>query len=392
MARQPKPWYWKARKAWFVTIDGRRHNLGREKKAAHTRFHELMREPVKRTVPSESVVAIADRFLEWVHKHRSPHTYEWYRHRLERFARKYPNLLVRDLRPFHVQEWVDDYSELSQTTKRNYMRTVKRCLKWALQQGYVCENPVEHLEVPSAERKETMITQQDYEALLKHCPDESFKDLVVTTWETGCRPQESLRVEARHVDVANSRWVFPQQESKGKKAPRIVYLSDVALEITKRRMAQFPNGPLFRNTRGQAWTKDSSNCAVDRVRNRMGKEEMKLRGVTITERQIKAFIPTLQQTCVSQGIERPKSASQLKSEAKRKLIARCIVELVPRYSLYSLRHAWATRALQMGLDGLTVAVLMGHSDPSTLARVYQHLSHNPAHLLHQARKAAGKQS
>ncbi|APZ93434.1 tyrosine-type recombinase/integrase [Fuerstiella marisgermanici] len=389
MARQPKPWYWTARKAWFVTIDGKRHTLGREKKAAHLRFHELMRKPIKRTVPCESVVAIADRFLEWVHKHRSPHTYEWYRHRLERFARKHPSLLIRDLRPFHVQEWVDDYPELKQTTKRNYMRTVKRCMKWALQQGYVSENPVEHLEVPGAERNETLITLHDFEALLSHCPDENFKDLVITTWETGCRPQESLRVEARHVDLANSRWLFPQQESKGKKAPRIVYLSEVALEITKRRMAEYPTGPLFRNSRGNAWTKDSANCAVDRVRTRMGKGEMQRRGITITADQIATFIPKLKQSRVVKGVELPKSHSQLRSEAKRKLNAECIVDLVPRYSLYKLRHAWATRALQSGLDGLTVAVLMGHSDPSTLARVYQHLSHDPTHLLNQARKAAG---
>jgi hypothetical protein len=28
---------------------------------------------------------------------------------------------------------------------------------------------------------------------------------------------------------------------------------------------------------------------------------------------------------------------------------------------------------------LTVAILMGHNDPSTLSRVYQHFAHNPEH-------------
>ncbi|MFN8707329.1 MAG: tyrosine-type recombinase/integrase, partial [Planctomyces sp.] len=58
------------------------------------------------------------------------------------------------------------------------------------------------------------------------------------------------------------------------------------------------------------------------------------------------------------------------------------------YCLYSLRHSFATIALQSGLDGLTVAILLGHRDPSMLAKVYQHLSHNPDHLLRQVRKAA----
>jgi integrase len=121
----------------------------------------------------------------------------------------------------------------------------------------------------------------------------------------------------------------------------------------------------------------------------MGKAEMKRRGLTITDEKIARFIPSLKSTCVVRGVETKKSEAQLRSEAKRKLTAQCIVDLVPRYSLYTLRHAWATRALQTGLDGLTVAVLMGHSDPSTLARVYQHLSHDPTHLLNQARRAAG---
>ncbi len=63
-------------------------------------------------------------------------------------------------------------------------------------------------------------------------------------------------------------------------------------------------------------------------------------------------------------------------------------QLAPKYSLYVLRHSWATNALKKGVDALTVAILMGHEDPSTLAKVYQHLSLNPEHLLEQARRAA----
>ena len=42
-----------------------------------------------------------------------------------------------------------------------------------------------------------------------------------------------------------------------------------------------------------------------------------------------------------------------------------------------------------GVDAITVSVLMGHRDPSTLAKVYQHLGHNPEYLLEQTKKATG---
>ena len=64
------------------------------------------------------------------------------------------------------------------------------------------------------------------------------------TYRTGCRPQESLRVEARHVDLANCRWVFSETEEKNRRLYRVVYLSDEALSVTKRLMLRYPEGKL----------------------------------------------------------------------------------------------------------------------------------------------------
>lgn len=58
-----------------------------------------------------------------------------------------------------------------------------------------------------------------------------------------------------------------------------------------------------------------------------------------------------------------------------------------KYSLYTIRHSWATHALARGIDALTVAILLGHRDPSTLARTYQHLTQNPQYLREAAKRA-----
>lgn len=115
--------------------------------------------------------------------------------------------------------------------------------------------------------------------------------------------------------------------------------------------------------------------------------EMASRNLTINPDDIAEFQTTLQPTRSDHGKVIRKSEAELREEAKRKLTQRAAKTVIPRYSLYALRHSWATKALKSGLDGLTVAILMGHSDPSTLARVYQHLSHDPQHLLKQARRA-----
>jgi len=383
-----KPWYRKSRRAWFVTLGGRQIKLGKTKKEALDRYHELMAAPKKQKVPSDSLLALIDAFLDWVQRNRAHETYEWYRYRLQRFAEIHPDLRAGDLRPHHVESWAGSY-EISITSRRNYLRAVKRCLKWAKKQGYIDQNPIEDLEVPAAEHKEIVITQAEYESLLSFIRNEQLRDLVVTTWETGCRPQELLRVEARHVDLENQRWVFPKSEAKSRRMSRVVYLTDKALLTTKRLMLAHPTGPLFRNGTGKPWTTDAVNCGILAARVRMLKADMKRAGEAIPEEAISELIPALRSTKISRGQVVEKTKADLRSEAKEKLTKRLAIERTPKYSLYALRHSWATHALQKGMDPLTVAILMGHEDPSMLSKVYQHLSLDPKHMLNQAKRAAG---
>ena len=89
MARRAKPWFRKARGAWFVTVEGVQHNLGADKKEAFERFYQLMRQPQRRVVSSQALVAVVDAFLDWVKINRSADTFEWYRYRLQRFCIAY---------------------------------------------------------------------------------------------------------------------------------------------------------------------------------------------------------------------------------------------------------------------------------------------------------------
>ncbi len=392
MPHFPKPFYKKSRKTWYVEINGRQINLGRDEEQAFQRYHQMMMEPHTApapATPSIGLVELVDSFLDWVKLHRSPDTYRWYLDLLQRICKRYPSMIVSTMRPYHVQKWVDSYPRLSKNSRRNHFRSIKRCMNWALKQGYIDTNPIANLEMPGAERREGLVAQDEYERLLSFVDDPDFRDLIVTTWETGCRPQESLRVEARHVDLDHQRWVFPSAESKGKRQPRVVYLTEVAMEITRRRLANHGKGHLFRNSRGNPWTTESVKCAFDRVRLRMYRHQIGTKKPTFPEEEIRAVALNVPKSKTVKGQKMSRTAAERKYEAIRILTAKQASSLVPRYSLYALRHAWATRALQSGLDGLTVAILMGHSDPSTLARVYQHLAHQPDHLLAQARRVVG---
>ncbi|WP_166822021.1 site-specific integrase [Thalassoroseus pseudoceratinae] len=211
MSRPNKPWFRKSNKRWYVWFEGKQVNLGPDRQAAFQRFHELMAQPKRsRSAPKTTTISlpeVVDAFLDWVQRHRAADTYEWYRYRLKRLCQAYPKLVAHQLRPYHVEDWVSGY-ELSTTSRRNYFRSAKRCFKWARKQGYLTENPIADLEVPSAEEKEMLVEPDEFARLLSFVRNPQLRDLITVTWETGCRPQESLKVEARHVDVTNQRWVW----------------------------------------------------------------------------------------------------------------------------------------------------------------------------------------
>lgn len=388
MARRAQPWYRADRKIWCVTINGTRHNLGPKKKDAFDRFHALMRQPRRQMVVADSVAAIMDPFLDWVERNRSAATYEWYRYRLQDFVDKHPRLTIEELRPHHVEKWAG-LPHLAQTSRRNLMRAVKRSLKWAVIQGYIESSPIAHMEVPGGQARDVYVAPEQLNKCLDYVVDPGFADLLIVLYECGFRPQEILRLEARHVDLAKNRCVFPPSEAKVKSMPRVVYFSERAAAIIERLMQQSPTGLLFRNKNGRPWTKDAIGCAFDRLQVRMGKGIMKARGEKVDERCVAEYAKTLKTHWTVRGDVQEKPKAELLAEARRKLTQKATRSLAPRYSLYALRHSWATNALKNGVDALTVAILMGHRDPSTLARTYQHLSHNPEHLLAEARRACG---
>lgn len=327
MPRDPKPWFRRDRDAWFVTINGRRYNLGPDRDAAHDRFHELMLTGGEETGNGAvTVFELFDDFLEWTKAQRAPKTYEWYRDFLERFSK----FLVTDrmalrLKPIDVIRWTSKNPKWSSTYQRDCIRAIQRSYRWAHRIGLIDRNPIEFIDKPPARRREQIVTEEEYPTVLAEIRSKQFKQLIQAAWETGARPQELTRVEVRHVDLANSRWVFPPTEAKGKTRHRIIYLNAAAMNITRAALQNVKTGALFRNRAGRPWNGYAVNCQFTRLKERIGR----------------------------------------------------------RLCLYVFRHSFATRMLTAGVDPMTVATLLGHADASMLGKVYQHLAQRPQHLLAQ---------
>lgn len=347
MAHSPKPFFRTARNAWYVQLGKQQLKLHdgpkttETEKAAWSAFHALMssRNSAKSAAPQPpqndglTLAELFEKYLEWCQKHREKRTYDGYVWHLQRFidhlkaaGKPASELAAVDLRPFHVNEWLDAHEDWGQTYRRNAIASIKRAFVWGEEEGHLDRNPLKSLKKPMAKRREQAITPDQFREIIGAYKDEDpFRDLLEFAWECGVRPQEAKRVEARHVDLPNHRVVFPPEEAKGKKKLRLILLTPRAEEILARRLVSAKGGTVFRNADGNPWTTYAVNCRFCRLKEKLG----------------------------------------------------------TKYALYSLRHGFATRKLESGLDSITVAALMGHSDATMLARVYSHVSEHHDYLREQ---------
>ncbi len=287
-------------------------------------IHEL--NPLTEHPMQPTIAQIIQKYLLWCGKHRSPRSLEWYQGHLDNFLAHLGDdraMPVMDLKPYHVVEWVDSKERWGNTYKRGAIVAVQRLCNWAAEMGYVEATPLKRVAKPPAGRRDNHVTPDEFAAMLAKLPeDDPFRDFFLFIWATGCRPQEARHVESRHIDLDRAVIIFPKEEAKGKRHPRFIHLHGAALEVVRRLMVTRSEGKLFRNTRGDAWTKYALCNRVYRLSRSVGL----------------------------------------------------------RKAAYDCRHGFANRKLIQGRDFLTVATLLGHRDGSMLAKVYQHLDKDYDHL------------
>ncbi|MGD0652742.1 MAG: tyrosine-type recombinase/integrase [Thermoguttaceae bacterium] len=353
--RRPEPYFKKSHHAWYVNLNGRPKRLATEdqgEKAAWDHYDKIMagRQPVKHDGP---VVDLLDRFLDH-HKSKSADaTFQFYVNALDSFAHYIgPKLRISDLKPFHVYDWIDrNHKSVKRATskgtvdtgkptsdnyRRNLIRAVKAAFRWAEHREHIDRSPIRHVELPTARAREVYLTPEQWEKLVaevsKSRDGGSLLDLITAMKETGCRPQEARRVEARHFDQDGRCWIFPIDESKGKKDKRVVLLTDKVFEICQRLALKYPDGPLFRTSAGKPWARRGFSFRL---------------------------------YCLSKKLE---------------------FKVCP----YAIRHTFATDAIVRGVDLQTIATLMGHVDLNMLSRIYQHIKRRSDHLRAGLKKATGE--
>ena len=247
-----------------------------------------------------------------------------------------------------------------------------RAFRWAAKKGYIDRDPIADYEKARPGKRNVVIPRRG----------PSSRRCAVLRWMPGIRRSSDLHLgdscttpgvpDRRSSPCGLSEFPhgLPARRSKRRAMASHLLPHREGLGDHPATRSEVPyRPPVFRNSEGQPWTTDAVNCGFSRLQIQDGDETPRsetgphARGSGREERD-----------CI------PRAAA----EAFLKLAK----QHAPKYCLYTLRHSWATHALAKGIDAAPPWQSCSVTgDPSTLAKVYQHLSQSPEYLREQARRA-----
>lgn len=189
----------------------------------------------------------------------------------------YGRMEAADFIPLHIDEWLRAHKTWK-GSRRTRIQAVKRAFSYAKQSGLIPENRISKYPVPRARSRATYITPEQ-EAILVKTPNEAMSMALKVCIRTGARYfSEYAHLTKHHVKDLGERmeWVFQPPESKNRKL-RVFRITDPdIIEITRRQVAKYPEGPVFRALNGEPWQANNFRRRfrelVKRVEKKMEKE------------------------------------------------------------------------------------------------------------------------
>ena len=257
---------------------------------------------------------------------------------------------ISSITPKHIEEFIEYLAEdgLCGTTQHDYVKLIGTCLRYAVRKDHILRNPMEKVDLPKKSKSHAQFyTQQEAEKLLEAAKGTEIYIPILLATFYGLRRSEVLGVQWDSIDWENDQIhidhkvyadalqegnpiVITDQmktESSRRTLPLIPYVRD---ELLRHKEKQKQYRKAFRDGYNQKW----KDCVcVDSIGNLIS-----------PDRLTQAF------------------SALLKKNGLRHI------------RFHDLRHSCASFLVANGIPIKQVQLYMGHSNYSTTADIYAHLS------------------
>jgi integrase len=266
-----------------------------EVKAAYARMIAERDSPVKRS-DSATVLEVCDAYLAKVHADDATKTYKDRADTLfdlcyglpPRFRdsslipgasdyvhKGYADLPASDLIPLYIDQWLAAHKTWK-GGKRTRVQAVKRALNYGVESGLLSYSSLTGYKIQRQNARVTYLTPEQ-EAALIDAANPALAHAIKTCIRTGARPGcEFAALTAQHVKDHGDKmeWIFQPNESKTKRL-RIIRITDAEImDTTRKQMARYAKGFIFRNSQGGVWKRQNLALAFRKCKERLIKRDV----------------------------------------------------------------------------------------------------------------------
>jgi integrase len=324
------PRYYTSKNGWFANLGGERMRLTTGPKKA---TEQEAKDKYRAEVEARRVEVAGDRNTVWAvlnaylvecknrveNGEMAENTLKLQTFVLAPFSDKCGEILVRDLRPQHVTDWL---AEMRQPRRNEKLKretrwgdgTVKRARDslrtafiWAVEEaGLISRNPLDRKGKGKRLRRQrrrpagarVAILDREHELLVEQAAKRTkkgFYNLIQFLYRTGARPAEMYLAKASEWDEQKRAFVIkavPESRGRYKLAhlgeDRTVYIPDDLVPLARKLMAEHGEGPIFRTESGEPWSNTTLCARMTSIKRAANKAAAK-RGLPPVRKQVTAY-------------------------------------------------------------------------------------------------------
>lgn len=321
MPRPSSPWYRKSHDAWYVKIDGKQIPLKirgvHNKREAWKAWSDLLS-----SAKPVSVKQVVDSFLAESHLRLKASTLNWYRRVGKELVDNFGEMFIGKITVEMLNGWINRKS-WNTTTKNHAVGILKIIFRWAKKNNFLEKDPSEKLVKPTrlSRGAETILLEKQVEKILREASP-ALREILEVLYATGARPSELIKAQGTELNIKRRVIEIIDHKTARHGRERIIHFPEETLCKIITLRARDPEGYLFKNTKGNPWTKDALCLAVRRLSRRIG----------------------------------------------------------IKFTAYCFRHTFATDALLAGVPDTFVSELLGHNSNEMLHFHYRHLGKHETSL------------
>lgn len=346
---------------WLVTFptgiykeDGKREYVYKycvTQAEAAEKLRELQMEKAMGVCQGKSAVKTGAWIDTWIEKHKSPKlapaTLTSYRNNARIHIKPYVGEIpLRELSTYHIQRMLDGIGGSLSTFIKNY-NIIHGALEKAVELGMIPRNPCKGVAFPKDDkRKMRVLTKEEQKRFIMALDGEYYRAMFLTYLYTGMRMGEGIPLQWKDIDLE-------------KRTLRVNKKAIVAHDYNKHEAVQ---------------------VVQDFCKTKSSKRTIAITaGLVAVLREHKE---TMMKLAEDMGEEWSEESLVFRNSRENMVYSRNLQEVLYRIydkaeiegaTMHTLRHSYATRCFEAGVDIKAISEQLGHANVKTTYNIYVHL-------------------